>query len=349
MPRPVSNPPNPWQSEHIEWLGPPPPARLQVFEERAKSVVSSNDSPDVPFRFSVNPYRGCQHACAYCYARPTHQLLGFGAGTDFDKKIVVKTNAAEVLRRELSRPALSGQPLAFSGITDCYQPLEASYRLTRACLEVCLERGNPVALITKSSLVRRDADVLARLARSAGARVYVSIPFADPDLARRLEPGTPTPSDRFETIELLSAAGVSTGIVIAPLVPALNESDIPRILERARGAGATSAFVTLLRLPAEVLPVFQSRLEEALPERARHVLAALSDVRAGRLGESRFGRRMRGSGARWEATLRLFELQCRRLGMRFREDGESTPTAPDPPPRAQAGRPHQPSLFGEPS
>ncbi|TDJ70084.1 MAG: radical SAM protein, partial [Planctomycetota bacterium] len=179
MPRLVSNPPNPWATRHVEWLEAPPPVQVEVYEECAKSILARNDSPDVPFRFSLNPYRGCQHACAYCYARPTHQYLGFGAGTDFDSKIVVKTNAAELLRRALAKRSWRREWIAFSGVTDCYQPLEASYGITRACLEVCREFRNPVGIITKSALVRRDVDVLLALDRVADVQVILSIPFAD--------------------------------------------------------------------------------------------------------------------------------------------------------------------------
>jgi DNA repair photolyase len=191
MPRFVSNPPNPWASQHVELLGEPPPAELTVYEERAKSIVASNDSPDIPFRYSVNPYRGCFHACAYCYARPGHQHLGFGAGTDFDRRIVVKTNAAELLRKRFLSRAWRGDLLAFSGVTDCYQPLEAGYGLTRACLSVCLEFRNPVAVVTKGALVRRDAALLADLAREAAAtvtwrRTSHELSHEPPDAARRL-------------------------------------------------------------------------------------------------------------------------------------------------------------------
>src|SRR5262245_46686355 len=191
--RPVSNPPNPWSSTHVEWLEEPPAAELEVFEEEAKSVLTENDSPDVGFRYGVNPYRGCFHACAYCYARPSHQYLGFGAGTDFDRRIVVKVNAPQVLARELARPSWRGELIAFSGNTDCYQPLEASYGLTRKCLEVCLERRNPVHVITKGALVRRDLDVLAQLERRAEVGVSITIPFLDETTARRIEPGAPSP------------------------------------------------------------------------------------------------------------------------------------------------------------
>lgn len=328
MPQPVSNPPNPWESTHVEWLGPVPTARLTVLEERARSIVSANDSPDVPFRTSVNPYRGCQHACAYCYARTSHQYLALGAGSDFDKKIVVKTNAPQLLRQKLRSRSWKGETITFSGNTDCYQPLEASYCLTRRCLEACLEHANPVAIITKASLVRRDVDLLAELARVAGARVFVSIPFADPRHGRLVEPGAPAPGDRFETLRILAAGGVSTGVAIAPLIPGLNDSQVATILERSREAGASSAFMTLLRLAGEVETIFRTRLEAALPERAAHVFSALRDMRARQDRPGDFGTRMHGSGPRWDAVRRLFEVQCRRLGLNTGEGDELRPLLP---------------------
>ena len=334
MARRVSNPPNPWSSSHVEWLGEPPPVELEVYEEDARSIVAENDSPDVPFRFSVNPYRGCQHACAYCYARPTHQYLGFGAGTDFDSRIVVKRNAAELLERELRRKkAVRGEWLAFSGVTDCYQPLEASYGLTRACLEVCLAAGAPVGVVTKGALVRRDAELLAALARGPGARVFVSIPFADLDLARAIEPWAPAPAVRFETLRVLSRAGVPTGVAIAPLIPGLTESQIPQILERAREAGATQAFQILLRLPAEVRPVFEERLRDALPLRAGKVLSALREMRSDQARPSDFGARKEGRGPRWDAARALYELTRRRLGYESEAEVHAEPLAPRAPPR----------------
>jgi len=323
MARRVSNPPNPWESTHVEWLGEPPLARLEVYEEEARTVLSRNESPDIPFRYSVNPYRGCQHACAYCYARPSHQYLGFGAGTDFEKRIVVKTNAAECLARELAKRSWRGEPITFSGNTDCYQPLEASYALTQACLEVCRQRRNPVAVITKSSLVLRDLDLLTSLARAADVRVFVSVPFADASDCRALEPGAPVPAKRFETLRALAAAGIRTGVAVAPLIPGLNEAQVPEILERAAAAGAKSAFLVLLRLAAEVEPVFRERLETSLPARARHVFSALDDVRRGQARPWNFGTRMHGRGPRWESVKRLFELHARRLGLATRE-GEDT-------------------------
>lgn len=299
----------------MEWLEEPPRAELVVYEEQAKSVLSENESPDVGFRFSVNPYRGCQHACGYCYARPSHQYIGFGAGTDFDQRIVVKVNAPEVLARELMRPSWKGETIVFSGNTDCYQPLEASYELTRRCLEVCLARANPIGMVTKGALVRRDVDVLAKLARRAGARVYVSIPFLDEEVGRKLEPGAPAPRKRFEALRALSDAGVPTGIAIAPVIPGLNEPDIPRLLERAAACGARSAFMTLLRLPAEVLPVFRERVAEALPERAKRIESAIRDVRGGAMNQSAFGKRMSGTGPRWDTIEQLFDVHVRRFGM----------------------------------
>lgn len=315
MPRPISNPPNPWSSTHVEWLEEPPNATLGIYEEDAKSILSENDSPDIGFRYSVNPYRGCLHACAYCYARPSHQYLGWGAGTDFDRKIVVKRNAPELLRKELSRRTWQGEVIAFSGNTDCYQPLEATYELTRRCLTVCLEFQNPVSIITKGALIRRDVDLIAELAKRAGAHVNISVAFADDDMARKIEPYANRPSNRFEAMRRLSDAGVSTGIFIAPVIPGLNDTDIPVLLERARDAGAQRAGITLLRLPSEVLPVFEERIEEAYPERAKRIKNAILEVRGGKMNESGFGARMAGRGARWEAVQALFDVHCRRLGL----------------------------------
>jgi DNA repair photolyase len=341
MPRPVSNPPNPWESVHAEWLGEPPAAKLEVYEEEARSIIAENDSPDVGFRFSVNPYRGCFHSCAYCYARPTHQYLGWGSGTDFDRKIVAKVNAPERLRRELRRPSWRGDTLVFSGVTDCYQPLEAVYGLTRKCLETCLEFRNPVGVVTKGALVRRDAELLAALAREADATVYFSIPFADERTARAIEPNVATPAQRLEALAALSKAGVPTGVAVAPVIPGLNDSDIPKVLARAREAGASKAFLTLLRLPAETRPVFEERLVQAFPDRAAKIFSNLEQTRGGKRNESRFGDRMEGVGPRWKAIETLFEVEARRLGFATEGEPEHTSTFRRPGP-AQAG------LFDEP-
>src|SRR4029453_11003656 len=338
--RPVSNPPNPWHPVHAEYLGEPPEAELEIYEEHARSIISENDSPDVGFRFSVNPYRGFFHACGYCYARPTHQYLDWGAGTDFERKIVVKVNAPELLHREMSKPSWKGDTIVFSGVTDCYQPAEAVYGVTRRCLEICAEFRNPVGIVTKGALIRRDLDVLGVLAREAGATAYVSIPFADDAVARALEPNVSRPSQRFETLAALSQAGVSTGVAIAPVIPGLSDSHIPQILARAHEAGARKAFITLLRLPAEVLPVFEERLARAFPARAAHIWSSIEQVRGGKRNESRFGARMEGVGPRWAAIETLFEVECRRLG--FHAEDQRPRTSRFRRPRPAQGRLFEP-------
>src|SRR5437763_745473 len=244
----LSNPPNPWATTEVEYLEGTPEVRLEVYEDQTRQILAKNDSPDVGFTWSVNPYRGCFHACAYCYARPSHEYLSFGAGTDFDRKIVVKRQAAALLRKAFAKKSWRGETVVFSGVTDCYQPLEASYRLTRACLEVCVEHANPAGIITKSALVERDVDVLVALARVASVRVTVSIPFWDAERARAIEPYVPTPARRLKVIETLAKAGIAVGVNVAPVIPGLNDQDIPKILTAARAAGATHAGTVLLRL-----------------------------------------------------------------------------------------------------
>ena len=314
----VENPRSPYQPYSYEWLDVPPEAFLQIFEEEAKSVINKNDSPDISFSYSVNPYRGCFHACAYCYARPTHQYLDFGAGSDFERKLVVKVNAPRLLEREFERPAWTGDPLIFSGITDCSQPIEMNYELTRGCLEVCLRYRNPVSIITKGALVERDVDLLKDLTEKASAKVFLSIPYVDDELSKRLEPGAPRASRRFRTVETLAKAGIPVGVGVSPVIPGLTDTQIPAILERAKGAGASSAFITLLRLPAEVKDVFFERLEQSYPQRAGKVASAIRDVRGGRLNNSEFGKRMSGEGERWKALEFIFESTCERLGLNRR-------------------------------
>lgn len=262
-----------------------------------------------------------------CYARPSHQYLDWGAGTDFDRKIVVKVNAPEKLREAFSRKTWQGELVAFSGNTDCYQPIEASYELTRRCLEVCHEFRNPISVITKSRLVRRDAELLARIARDARASVSLSIPFARDEMAHVIEPWASLPSKRFEALRALSEAGVPTGVAIAPIIPGLNESDIPEILERAHAAGARRAFMILLRLPAQVLPVFRERIRVALPaERVARIERAIAEVRGGKLSESRFHARHCGTGTRWKVIESMFEQTCRRFGMNVQPVDQSPST-----------------------
>ena len=337
--RPVDNPPNPWHSSYVDYLGERPAVELQVYEEQAKSIVAENDSPDIPFRWSLNPYRGCFHGCAYCYARPSHQYLGFGAGTDFERRIVVKENAPELLRKHLAKPSWCGEVVVFSGVTDCYQPLEASYRLTRRCLEVCREFRQPVGIITKGALVERDVDLLAGLAEHGAATVFVSVPFADEADSRAIEPFVATPARRLRALRTLHEAGVPVGVSVSPLIPGLNDHQIPAILAAARDAGASQAFHVLLRLPAEVELVFGERLRAAFPLRADKVLSLLRQMRGGRSNDARFGARMRGEGARYRLVTDLFDRTARKLGL-------TAPVAgPDPSPFRPPRR--QQSLFGD--
>lgn len=313
--RPIDNPPSRFAPYYLEWEIEPPAASLQVFEDSSKSILVRNESPDVPFRWSVNPYRGCTHACAYCYARPSHEYLGFGAGTDFDSKIVVKSRAPELLRAELYDPRWQGELIAFSGDTDCYQPLEAHYRLTRGCLEVCRDVGNPVGIVTKSFLITRDVALLAELAREDLVSVAMSIAFLDDDMARAIEPGAPRPTKRFEAMRILTEAGVPVEILIGPIIPGLNEDQIPKLLTRAKDCGASGASRVVLRLPGAVKDVFLSRLRQVLPLRADRVEARIRDVRGGNLSDPRFGHRMTGSGTYFDAIDQSFVLHRKRLGL----------------------------------
>ncbi len=312
--RTVANPPNPFESEHREFLEPPPQVRLQVFEDATREILSRNDSPDLPFRWSLNPYRGCFHACAYCYARPTHEYWGFGAGTDFESKIIVKPDAPALLRRTFDKPSWKGELIVFSGNTDCYQPLEATYGLTRACLQVCADYRNPVGIITKGALVLRDLDVLARLNREAWVRVYLSIPFADDSVARKVEPQAPSSSRRLETLRALSDAGIPTGISISPIIPGLNDDDIPELLVRARQAGAREAMSVMLRLSGNVEPVFLERMAAAFPDRIGTIVNRIREVRAGKLTEGDFFSRHEGTGPYWQMIERLFDISRRKAG-----------------------------------
>jgi DNA repair photolyase len=327
-----NNPPNRFESVHVEWdeaehEGEGPLAKLEVFEETAKSILAENDSPDLGFRWSINPYRGCYHGCAYCYARPSHPYLGFGAGTDFERKIVVKKNAVALLREAFEKKSWQGETIALSGNTDCYQPLEAKYQLTRGLLEVMEAYRNPVGIVTKGALVRRDVDVLARLAEVAPVRVTFSIGFPDDELGRAMEPWASPISRRFEAMKILADAGIEVGQSLAPVIPGLNDSAIPELLERGKEAGARYAFITLVRLSGEVLPIFTERLERALPLRAEKVKSAIRQMRGGAMSDSRFGARMVGEGERWRTIEQLFALHVKRLGMNREEAVEERPSA----------------------
>ena len=323
--RPISNPPNPFESGHRELLEPAPAATLKLYEDATRQILSRNDSPDLPFRWSVNPYHGCFHACAYCYARPSHEYWGFGAGTDFDSKIIVKEDAPRLLRRAFEKRTWKGELIVFSGNTDCYQPSEASYGLTRACLEVCADYRNPAGVITKGALVLRDIDVLHRLKEQAWTRVYFSIAFASDEVARKVEPHAPSVTKRFEAMQTLSEAGIPTGLSIAPIIPGFNDSDIPELLVRARQAGASVAMSSLLRLSGSVEPVFLERMQEAFPDRLAKITSRIRDVRDGRLSNSEFFRRQEGSGTYWNMIQQLMRLSKRRAGFTEEEDEDAIP------------------------
>lgn len=312
----IENPPNPWLRHSIEWLGEPPEARLEVFEEDAtRTIITHNNSPDVGFDYSVNCYRGCPHACSYCFSRPTHEYLGYGAGTDFERKIIAKVNAAKLLRQEFMKPSWKGDLIAFSFTSDPYLPLEAEYKLTRQCLEVCLEFRNPVSIVTKSALVRRDKELLRELAREASLSVFFSIPFLDYETARALEPFAPSPDARFRAMAELSQLGIRVGIAVAPVILSLNDSQIPALVKRARECGADSAFITLLRLPGNVAAYFEGRLRERLPAKAERVLNLLREARNGHINTNQFGERMRGRSEQWRVVEQLFEVSCRKSGI----------------------------------
>jgi DNA repair photolyase len=315
-PLPLANPPNPWAKSVIDYLdGDAPNVPLQVYEDHTRGILAKNDSPDVGFNWSVNPYRGCFHACAYCYARPTHEYLSFGAGTDFDRKIVVKPDAPALLRAAFDKPTWRGEIVVFSGVTDCYQPLEASYALTRGCLEVCAEYRNPAGIITKSPLIERDIDVLKRLDAVARVHVTVSIPFASAEHARAIEPYVATPERRLHTIAKLAAAGLCVGVNVAPVIPGLNDAEMPEVLSRAKEAGATHAGYVLLRLPGPVKEVFEERLRAALPLRADRVMRRIRETRGGGLYDPRFGKRGTGEGPYAEMTAALFHRTVDSLGL----------------------------------
>lgn len=316
-----------------------PRATLHVFEDKTRNILATNDSPDVGFRWSVNPYRGCVHACAYCFARPTHEYLSFGAGTDFEKKIVVKPEAPTLLREAFEKKSWKGELVVFSGVTDCYQPLEAKMGLTRGCLEVCLEYRNPVGIITKSPVVERDVDLLAQLAKDASVRVSVSIPFWKKDVAKAMEPMVTTPERRMRIVERLAKAGVPVGVSVSPIVPGLNDEDVGEVLVAARGAGATHAFYVLLRLPGAVKQVFEERLRTSMPLRAEKVLNRIRETRGGKLYDTRWTARQTGEGVYAQMIETLFDKTAKRLGLRSDEMVLSTPrdTFRRPPKSGQMG------------
>jgi DNA repair photolyase len=295
-----------------------PSPRTTFLDDASETIISRNESPDIGFSASINPYRGCEHGCAYCYARPYHEYLGFSAGLEFETKIMVKRRAAELLRRELSHPKYVPQPLAMSGVTDCYQPAERHFRVTRSCLEVLAEFRHPVSIITKNFLVTRDLDRLKELAAYSAVEVFLSITTLNADLAAKMEPRASRPAHRLRAVEMLARAGVPVGVVVAPIIPGLNDREIPAVLEAAKAAGATAAGYTMLRLPYGVKDVFQEWLKLNFPDKLERILGTVRSVRGGKLNVSDFATRMRGEGPYAEQVRQMFHVFRERLGLQAR-------------------------------
>ncbi len=304
--------------------GEPPHPRTQFFEDATETILSHNDSPDLGFTHGLNPYRGCEHGCAYCYARAYHDFLGWDSGLDFETRILVKRRAPELLRRELGARKWVPQAVALSGATDCYQPAERNFRLTRGCLEVFAEFRNPVGIITKNALITRDRDVLAELARWSCVSAHVTITTLDADLAGALEPRAARPEHRLRTLRLLAEAGVPVGVMVAPVIPGLTEHEIPAILAAAAAAGATSAGYIVLRLPHAVKDVFIDWLDLHAPGKKSRVLDRLRELRGGELNVSDWGKRLRGEGIFAEQIRALFHAAARRAGLNSRHPELST-------------------------
>ncbi len=323
------NPPN--RFERLAWKDDPaeadpenPGPATQFFKDTSKSIISHNDSPDIPFEASLNPYRGCEHGCIYCYARPYHEYLGLSSGLDFESKIMVKLNAPALLRKELSAKKWEPKVLVMSGVTDCYQPIERKLKITRGCLEVLAEFRNPIGIITKNHMVVRDIDLLQELAVHQAAFVTISITTLDAELARILEPRAASPRHRLEAVEQLAAAGIPVSVNVAPVIPALNDSEIPAILRAAARAGACQAAYVMLRLPYAVKDLFTAWLEEHFPDRKEKVLHRLESLHGGKLNDPRFGSRMRGEGPFAEQVRQLFMMGMKKSGMKLREYRLST-------------------------
>ena len=297
-----------------QWQEPALP-RTRVFMEQAKSILTRNASPDVPFNVSLNPYRGCEHGCIYCFARPTHSYLGLSPGLDFETRIYAKENAPELLRRELARPAYRPEPIALGVNTDAYQPVERKLGITRQLLEILHDCQHPLAMITKSSLIERDIDLLASMARRGQAAAAITITTLDPHIARILEPRAAAPARRLRTIRALADAGIPVGVSIAPVIPFITEPDLEKVMQAAAEAGATSASYIVLRLPWEVSPLFQQWLEAHFPDRAQRVMNRVRDMRGGRDYDSSFENRMRGEGLWAQLISQRFHKAARKLGM----------------------------------
>ncbi len=298
------------------------PLQTTVMVERARTIIARNDSPDIPFDQSINPYRGCEHGCIFCYARPSHAYLELSPGLDFETKLFAKTNAAELLRLELAKPSYAVSPISLGANTDCYQPIERKYRITRQIVEVLAECNHPLTIVTKSALVERDLDLLGPMAKKNLVKAYVSIDTLDHVLARKLEPRAASPKRRLDTLRALSAAGVPCGVMVAPLIPALNDKTLEHVLEEAAKAGAQEAAYVILRLPNELKDLFKEWLATHYPQRADHVISIVRQMRGGKDNDPRFGERMRGTGNFADLISRRFAIACRRFGLNGHGGGD---------------------------
>jgi DNA repair photolyase len=292
-----------------------PPFKTTVTNEAARTIISRNDSPDIPFDRSINPYRGCEHGCVYCFARPTHAYQGLSPGLDFESRLFAKPNAAALLAEELRKPGYTCAVMALGSNTDPYQPIERERRITRGLLEVLAEHNHPVAIVTKSALIERDIDIIAAMAQKNLARVYLSITTLDKQLARRMEPRAAAPPRRLETLRTLHAAGIPVGVLTAPMIPALNDTEMEAILEAGVEAGARSAGYVLVRLPLEIKDLFREWLAEHYPLKAEHVMSLIRQTRNGKEYDAAFGSRMRGTGIYADMIENRFRLACKRLGL----------------------------------
>lgn len=317
------NPPNRFDTQHQdksidditkEDIDPERTVPTELIEDKSRTILSKNDSPDIPFTYGINPYRGCEHGCVYCYARPSHEFLGHSLGLDFETKIHVKYDAAKLLEKEFLKPSWKAEPIAFSSNTDCYQPIERKLKITRACLEVFLKYRNPVRMITKNYLITRDLDIISQLSKLNLFGAMISITTLDTGLARRLEPRTSRPDNRLKAIELLAKNNIPVGVLTAPIIPGLNDHEIPEILRRAADSGATSAGYTVLRLPYQLRELFSDWLTRNEPNKKEKILHAIQSVRGGKLNNTEFGKRMRGEGNMADHISNLFNLFYKKYG-----------------------------------
>ena len=336
----LSNPAGRFEHQNFEavsdgWYEEEEPDRIatSVEPDRARAVITRNDSPDIPFEYSINPYRGCEHGCIYCYARPSHAYMGLSPGLDFESRLFYKPQAPKLLAGELRKKGYSCRPIALGSNTDPYQPVERKLGVTRAILEVLRDFRHPVTIVTNSALIQRDLDILSEMARERLAMAAISVTTLDRRLARVMEPRAATPERRLETIAALAAAGVPVGVMSAPMIPALNDSEMEQILERARAAGATSAAYTLLRLPLELKELFKEWLEAHFPARASHVLSLVAQTHGGRLYDSAWFKRKTGTGAYADVLRLRFERACRRLGFNARTTQPLDTSRFTPPPQ----------------